>query len=462
MQAPHHKLYSQLRNDFDTIQQSQYLPEDTTKGPDYPGNNMSSIFSVDIERSTHYLKVEKYVQRSQEGSEGSTFIYTLDKTCDSLCFSILHSQLPEIIFKPGYTGNWIPDIALEILRNASFWIDTVEISSFDSISLDLYFELLEKNKQFVRELMGNVPCLTEASSFLPSYSLRMDLPFFPDNENFPFYMFGKLNNFSIKCDFNLMLSSLLKVYDSSGNLVTNLDTTIFHSIDGKAYVEGKQIQTPSILATYTINDPAEIALKKAKAAEEGSSFKIKYRRFEKTEVPNVHQLTGGYNNVIHNFHTSSPIYSIFWVAQNVRSYDMGSTTNYSTNALDRFAGFSPIEHTSLEMNDISLFSRKSYVDTSYTDILRFFGSNPSKNGVNCYSFGMFKEEKFQTPSVKPRKLTLNIQLADTNPYLRKFGSVCEDRFKLFVYCLCAGEITVNNSASEDNSQNQKSSEIIKI
>lgn len=255
--------------------------------------------------------------------------------------------------------------------------------------------------------LGNLECFEQWTTVLPRGEVIFDMPA-PCNGNpangFPLWRYEDADNLKFILTENLHLHSNLcmqKLVKKDG-VDTWVDTAVSHNMLEEP---PKKLPAAELSAEYIFVSEAELDEKRRKG-----DYVYYYKDFVHFSSTNP-EVAGKIVKV--NFETTSPVESVYWMAERIESSKFNGLANYSTNAGDIYTGGNPIKLNSLKYGDEPLFEKMPSSYFTIADPRAHADSVPYEPGYHMYS--MASSPHSHGPDVgivfKPNQGELSVLLA---------------------------------------------------
>lgn len=400
----------------------------------YLNSKGDPIIPLDIKHGTVQPRLANYIEIDREcnnvsntnNSKHKISNYQIDNEFDLLTGSELKIEIPQIRVKDEYRDTirvaWCKNLAHSIIKRATFRSGdkSSEIQQvFSQNTLEHYVStFLNPDKlQEYRELIGNVPELTEFSQELPMYKIIMPQHWFyslHDSFGLRLFMCNNNNKFSHNYTFDLSFASHLQAQQYNEE-TEEWDHIPFHN----KYIETSSIDKiefndPVLIGKYVKLTPDVKEWFQNKESEEYSARNSFYfiDTLEKSRTADLN------TTCIFNVSNSTPCVGYSFCAYNTNYQDFNVYFNYTTN-INEEIGYSAISNLSLNYQD-------NRVRTNNIDIFDLKADtwkatrNKLPTGMFLQSFsGILTPHKISASTVTSMtQPEIEIKLANTNPYVQ--------------------------------------------
>lgn len=348
--------------------------------------------------------------------------YVVDNRFVSINNSFLIIKLPAISIKEELKDklkiSWCNNLANNIVRKAEFRVDGKTYTSINPFILDaqdaFYFSENKSKKELYKECSGNIPFLTEWSTYLPEFTLVVPQKWFYSTQDKAFPLLESKSKIEHVYTFNLDLKKLIRV--KVNNSYSTLDLDFIESIVDK-------IAVPELFGCYEMYTPKTIF--DIKEELKTSPKTIYIDDFVLLTAKNKHSYG---DTVSVDLNIKSPAISIMWMAENLNSSNKNNYSNYTTNEIDIEAGWNPCKKVSLSYKGGYRFKDWPYYIFDSIFPLNTALSCPDNKGYNLWTSGKtINNLTFETTiDYMGLGAILEITLGDTNPF-RKLSTAEENK-----------------------------------
>lgn len=388
-------------------------------------NDGRGVISPFIERNmkscyfeTTDSKLPSFVDKEEIGYSIQTTPY------HELLYTYLHQITPKITAIDGYQIKLCEHTLFAILEKVRLVFD--EDKDFGEWS-GLYFftqwQFMEPNdREVVSKQIGNTPEIQTWSKSIPQWSLDYTLPLFYSErkaKSFPLMLCGKSNKLHLIFKFRNELGEILKIrkveyFEDSDGLNTEKYTEV--PFDYRLIRIG---ENPNVPATYYL-EPPEVWAKYCTHLDVENHLKIHEENkfeffFDKTEIRECrdnHPL--GKTPWIEMPVLNRPVHTLVWMAQNIDSENLNSYFNFTTSPTEE-SGYSPIGHTTLEVNGVKIMNKIPAWNTENVQPRLIYGNYPDIKGINLYSTNLVRNEGLNPPGRYLDRGSFSVVLQSHNP-----------------------------------------------
>lgn len=352
-------------------------------------------------------------------------VYTFDSKFDLLNHTKLDVVLPEIKTKSdSIRAAWPKDIFIHLIKSSTFNQDDEIKSTLTGGSIDINHNFFETNhvREMEKQARGNVPELTEFSTFLPEYHLDFVQPWFYNihtSNAFPL-IFNEKKEGRTKhvYDFRRKLSELLRIQVFNDVTQEWVDVKFDQSyITDEKLLE---INKPQLSAIYSI------LTEKEKEAYLSDCDKFKeHKIYRWTEYvylnKDVFKTIGDTYEL--NIKTSTPCFALFWFPDNRRCTHLNNFGNYTTDMKDSENGQNPIVKYILKYNNQITKSEGNCQHRCISQVRNHFPNKPTKNGFGVISNAWYMATEAQSD------IALDYSKVDVTLFLHLNDSSIEDEYQ---------------------------------
>lgn len=453
------KSFTVLKDSLTTFQNSLHKPEDISRGSEYEGNNIMSIFYPEYKKTTWYYKFSEPLQASSSSETDTFYIFKAKSNAHGLLSTDLSQKLPSIECNPGYLAKWTHNVGLNVVESGTFCLNDNILQTIDSGYNDcvLQFCASSGRRDEVSLNLGNIPQLQEYQSILPKFTTSYKLPWYYSEDPskvFPMYYCGLFDRVEHKMVLKRRINDLLEIKDINGNRVP-ADHISLKKIDGVAVTPNMlYLPPPQMYGTYIYLSDMECEYNRERCikSDDGSTSHKKnvfyIKDMIKIEDENPSRLGNIVNIDIKNI--DYPIIKLYWTAHNQSSY----YSNYSTNSEDHRLGWSPLEEVSLNWGKSYIF--RNMPAHRFERILPIceFSSTPLEPGYGGWSMGVDIRESGPLPGILFRDGQFSVKLNDTNPYINLDPTAqrSTDFYKVSLYLVYIKKLTFDTYPLDEKSR----------
>lgn len=413
------------------------------------GKQLASIFTPPIDGSTHYY-IEPVRLESKVNDSDYNMVTYIPKAVPyhALVSTFILQFIPQVKINPAMKDThqicWCEDLLLNIFQSLDFEMDNVPLPGIDRLWCISHYQAMvtSAQREVISRQIGNIPELTEWGTFLPQHRISYVLPMFYSKDvttYFPLFLCGKNNNIVHRLSLQRELSNLIKVREIDRDIDGNIRSSRIIPFSYDYVIVGKSNDTPTsevlipipeMFAEYNTFSEIEYFKNKCDLDEKGCNRYLcdSIRIETKSDVFDL-----GKTAVIEIPEIGLPVHTIIWMAENEEASEHNIHSNFTTNP-NSSDGYSPIEHTSLEVGKIKIFTRLPSQITEYVIPSLHFLSTPEKRGINFYTFNMRCDDTIVPPGVILDKGKLSIKLGSQNPLLPQ--EEVGQRFRIHAIFVC--------------------------
>lgn len=330
----------------------------------------------------------KDIKRMEAVADGIFVRYKCNENFGFIRKSTLFTTIPSMKVKDEHSDevriSWPPRIGHQIVVDAEFQDKNLgRYQSFNRIWLEMYsmyFQPKGEGKgELYKKAVGDLPCMCEWSTSLPSKNICFKQPWFysvsGETEAHPLFFMKR--DYSHKYKFQLKVVDLLRVQRKDGNeWKTVPKSEIFNYIEGPS-----EIPQPDLYGTYrTITKEEQNIIKFDCEDDEDEEEKVVHTRY----IPDIvsfdkfqftPKVSGG--SLDTNLSVTLPTHALFWVCE--RSGELGNYTNEF--------GENPLQESNIVYSSESKFDKEIPIEMFSIDegMENTFASAPNVEGFNVYS-----------------------------------------------------------------------------
>lgn len=352
------------------------------------GEDVSSMFAVEFNKSTWYSSMPIKLKQS---TDGGAIIYEAPNTFHYIQYSYMRASLPAISVKKEYRNKvriaWTHNVGTNIISECSFRHEADVYHTMDSVWFDMHNQYYQRpgagKRRNENKGMGNVDYLEKWQSELPAYPLNVDLPWFYSlNETtaFPLLYKQEVGKFTHRFIFRRKIVDLLRVQFFTNEGWTSSNNTDYSQFIDIQSNDKENIPIPEIWARCaTITNPEVASWKQCGDGR---------RRIYTRDVLSFKSLNPGQYgaNVEVSLNTKSPVLAMFWAAENQSALRKNCRSNYTTDINDVYAGWDPIIDHTFAYGPDKRFDKMASDHFNISESRHHFKSAPEENGYHAYSF----------------------------------------------------------------------------
>ena len=293
-----------------------------------------------------YITSSARKENENNGNHDQQQIYTPKLTMHYLFYSYLGTQLPMIETDQRLGGKvriaWPRNLMHHIVVSGQVEFGTIKGPEIPSGWLDHQTAWFMKSgtghESNYNRSIGNLRCLTDWNSWLPSKAIRCPQPWwFSQSESNAVPLFKcKDTPMSIRYNFNLHVLSLLRMQLYKGDeWVDVTDASVKARFLNKDGIDMRStIPIPTMTGYYGKMADSELEWKRTIDQSVLATSIIK----KNTQNP----VESGKSATI-KLDSVTPIYAIYFCASHEKSINIGNLSNYTTDPYDRYNGVDPIK-----------------------------------------------------------------------------------------------------------------------
>lgn len=348
------------------------------------GDSIESLFYREFVKSFWFSTTCMPLAPTPHGNE---IIYQVNDTFHYLMYTYRTFNLPAVRVRPEYKDTckiaWCHNPGTNIVKQAFFKEDDDIYNTWDNVWADIYFQFFQTPGEGMRDNhykgVGNVPYLEEWSTFLPSYPINVEEPWFYSFDpatSFPIWY----KNSQVRAKHHYLyrrnVSDLLRVKVLEGgkwiNKIGNFSKYV--DIDPNA-----QFELPQLHGRYAMITSEEIDL-----------FKCKFdkRTFYIRDVVSCDESNVSVYGKTAEIPLScdTPCQAIFWVSENTNASKIHNYSNYTNDINDLKKGYDPIKSNTLKYGNNPVFEDYPSHHFSIAEARKHFYSAPCEVGYHGKSY----------------------------------------------------------------------------
>ena len=351
-------------------------------------NSAEDVTSVFHETFLKLLWYSSVLMSLESKNIGDVTIYTVNNTYfHFLQYTYLRFITPPIKVKDEYKDKvricWCHNLGSNVSEVASFEVDDIKLQEIDNVWQDIHPQFFQKGGAGMRENynigVGNVSCMEDWSTFIPSYPINVEHPWFYSQHSafaFPIHHKSTQTRAVHKYTFKRKLGNLLRMQIKAGDKWKSIKPNtkyINRSTDD-------ELPLPELWGRY------------AKCSDNLMNYVVKSECAPKTVYirdivrcdcsnPNIYG-----TNSVNKLLCSNPCLSIFWVAENMKASDLNNRSNYTTNVHELYKGWNPIKKVTFKYGSEELIKDMPSDHFSLSQARKHFMSAPAETGYNAYSW----------------------------------------------------------------------------
>jgi len=267
-------------------------------------------------------------------------------------------RTPEIISTtPNIKVAWSPNLLHNYATFSELKFNDIVVQSYDSVGLDILAQFMpvkmgpEKREQYFRNI-GNRPYLLEFSDRLQATRLSLPMPWSfasRDDKAIPLCL-ATSTLVTMKINLQRDPTKLVRIMEekSTGPVLRalkpdDLGTRVQIITSGNRH---NLLGTPEIKGKYALTSKAELNWLKSQP-----SVEMYYDTLTSLDAEDDTQTSL-------QLHSTAPVRALFFVAQNLTASAINNYSNYTTNAVDPYAGYSPISQVSLHYQNYKAIEKE--------------------------------------------------------------------------------------------------------
>ena len=400
----------------------------------------SRFFGIGDKYSWSSHRKEKALSGITESPMGHKIVtYTASKMYDALLKSRIFADLLPIKVKEQYRSTveicYGHNLLHNIINHGILRVDDLSTPegsrmglsfNIDTVSLDInlqYYIKNSKRKEYIKKI-GNVPMLQNWSDRMPGMKLEMNLPFYYSRNSRVCLRTLKGNtNISHHFKFRNKIKDLIRMRIKSvaggpdGNPVCspaweyiecNLD---YLDIPNNA----TELPIPELWNRYAIMTDYEREWQKSLPPQ---IILMEDIFITTTNTPNP---LGSVD--INPLRCKDPMKFLFWVGQDVETFEKPNSSNYTTDVDDLMKGFNPCSVVDLKYGPAYRIEKMSHEHFETSEAEDFFESVPTEPGYNVLCLGYEPDSLCTDTGIILDRLnaTLHIKVENTDPTLSVYS-----------------------------------------
>ncbi len=408
------QILSLDRTNIAKFQKEMYLPNNKDE-------KIDTRFSMDITKRSQSNHIK--VQLDQVAGKEGEVVYTASQKFDSLLKIEAHATLLPISVKEEYKKTvqicYQHNLGHNILYEGECKIDKEHYSYIDSIYLDIFGQyFVDKNKRELYDRMiGNIPCLEDWGTELPGLVLVVPQPYsFSRNTRVSIPLLKSTNNtVTFEYKVRTKLSDLIRMrVRTKDGTYKELPKCLLKYLDTKNMTN---IPVPEMWGRYAEMTDEERNWRKSIDEQTGEPKKQTIYIEDIDKISSGNPVTVGTKETL-VLSGTAPAKHIFWMA----SLSDAKYSNYTTNREDVYKGWNPCSKSSIKYGTSDRVEECGHEHFDLSEVFDFSWNNvPREAGYNVHTFS-FNPMEIQSAdtavNLKECGATLNVLLADTNPFLK--------------------------------------------
>jgi len=370
---------------------------------------IGSLFFPNQENKCPYSIVYKKIPSIKNDKSS---IFTVDNDLDLIIRTYLYYQLPAIRVKEKVRDViricWSHNLFHNIINSASFMKDRIQLTSFDTVTLDIYKKFYLRNgfgKKY-NEGIGNVPELENWNTFLPSYKLvaQQFWPFSEDTTlSFPLFLLPN-STITFEYSFNLKLDKLLRMQMKNKNDEwIDIECTTRYI---ESNVDLRKKETPKMIGIYAILSEEE---KNHWAQEKQHNYYYNHM------IPIDTKNTTTYDRKENiSFNINNPCKAIHWVVEDQEKIKFSNRSNYTTSN-EVYKGNYPWNNPCLNYNTTPRFESIPYQIIDIIEPYYLTKNTSDEKGYGIFSFCLdpFSKDNNMTVILSTCQTVLELDIENT-------------------------------------------------
>ena len=392
------------------FQKELHFPPKESKEDD-EDNLVMSPFLHKFKKISWSTQLPEEMQRAEESDK---CIFYANSKFHYLTSSYLVQPLPSIRvrakFADKYQICWSHNLGHNITEHGRLLIDEDHAQRINTVWLDKYsqYYVNQKRKEYL-ESIGNLPFLTDWSTFLPEYNLYLPQPWFYSRRSKALPLFlCKISKVKHEYKLKRDLQDLLRMRRKDKNGIWKEIKCHPDIIEG---AKDDKIPYPSMWGRYSLITPAE------KNWREKSNYNIYIDDILSFQSPNTEKLGKIVEVPVSSY---LPVRAFFCVAENMSAKKINNLSNYTTDMNDLSKGWCPIRTCGMNRGNIPRIAQMDHGHFDTLEPLNYFPMVPYDKGYLAHSLS------YDTTSMNAEVgMTLDpnhqskilLKLENTNPML---------------------------------------------
>ena len=404
--------------EYNVLQRELYLPT-------IQEEELDSRFTYDLVKrsagSHTKIKMGHMVNESE-------IIYTASKKFDTLFKSEMITELPAVRVKEKYKATvsicYPRNLGHHIIVKGELRINDDPYQALDSKYLDIWSQYYQKAgmRDLYDEMIGNIPCLTQWSSELPTYPVTTPQPWlFSRKTNTGLLLLKSDNTVTFVFERRVKLTDIIRMRVKIKSKKDG-DYQYKEIPCNLNYLEVKSpdIPIPELWGRYYLMTDAEREWRK----NNGNTYSIWYDDIIITSSNNPVPLG---SKAIIPLHSKYPVRHVFWLVQNIKTIKNRNYSNYTTDINDMYNGFGPCMTAGIKYGGSDRVAELPYYHFTRSETYDFFSSAPCEPGYHVYTFSSEPNtiNSDTTVDISTLNSTLVLKVGDTNIF-KSFDTVTEE------------------------------------
>ena len=279
---------------------------------------------------------------------------------------------------------WTPLVFHAYIKKIQFAVGEVKLPPIDRTWLDMNLQFFVSNKAEYLRKAGDTPLLTDFSDTIKSQNLTLFIPFsFSRDASVAFPLFKTTDPVTIHVTVERDITKLVRVLEQNPSrpIVRALDYADLEAdvyITDNKHARVRNLESPTARAWYSMITKDELAYHKTTNST--------YLMETVIDIENDFSTQPGrkFERLLKH---STPVKSIFFAAENLVSLSTNMYSNYCNNALDAYAGESPIETVTVKYEDSLYKFDRVHVSVLSDESFLFLPCSPDRPGYYAISYG---------------------------------------------------------------------------
>jgi len=306
--------------------------------------------------------------------------------------SLLTTLTPLIKAKEGYEIRFCDDLFLSMIKEYNLYLNDVHLQFGNRQSLFCQLKTNTNWDKFSHEV-GNKKELTTWSTELSEYPLALYLPWFyaqDKSDSFPLKFCGHHDRLHHVVEYNLRLSELLLIRDSTTNEIVNFDASLITVAENKDSIDIPEMEGLYSLPTKRECDVNDCTMDEVDGEKELYTESIYYIEDE-NEVD-----LGKKVQIKIDSKSKQPVNAVFWGALNKQESEKMKKPVFHFTHNNRET--SPVKFSKIESAYGNIMENKASYKTERAYLLPLDQSLVSHPGINYYSNSvLLKEDRRKFP-----------------------------------------------------------------
>lgn len=363
-----------------------------------------------LSRSPHMRVKATYVM------EDDLHTYKIDRKMHYITNSYFQQRLRQVRIKQEYNDRfevaWPKNIALNIILRSIITIDSSPWQGHDLHWLNIWYDKLlpEKwDKSTVDIILGNVPFLTEFSTFLPAYNLYPILPWDytrGEGHALPIHKMSKNSTINHSFDLRLELHNLLRVRTRSSPSAEWVNIPPSQGLLRKILEDPLDLQPPSMWSYCYKVDPIVLT---------GLTHQETSYVYDVVELDPINSYAEG-STISVPLDCDMSCVGIYWCIENTVSSKLNNYSNYTTSVDGD--GWGPLKNHHIMYGGVT---RSPKVDAGHSGLIDslIYGRPSSSDGYYSESIthNTLGSQADTTVNFKTMCAKLVLEIDDMDPFI---------------------------------------------